>query len=258
MDESCDIYAELLGLPSGRRPPDYYALLGLPPAENDVARIHRAARRRSRGSRTCWPASTPTLLNNSWPTSPRPAPCSRRPRLANGTTQGCATNLIFIRNRRLQRHRMPTDCCPRRSAIARQCRRRRLLRPDRPSPMRRTRPLRRRRRRDGQTRSEVHLCRPIARWPPLPRPRRDWWRDRARRFRPRRPSRRTTCRPYHRQRMSRCPRPGTQGSKIGCRRHSWDTARENLRRSCGAAALPASARKWRSSWFCCACWRRSG
>ena len=45
LDQSGDIYAKLLGLPTGRRPPDYYALLGLKPNESDEARIHRAARR---------------------------------------------------------------------------------------------------------------------------------------------------------------------------------------------------------------------
>ncbi|HVU86415.1 MAG TPA: hypothetical protein VHD36_03775 [Pirellulales bacterium] len=45
LKESCDIYAELLGLPAGPRPPDYYALLGLRRNEGDIARIHRAARR---------------------------------------------------------------------------------------------------------------------------------------------------------------------------------------------------------------------
>jgi hypothetical protein len=45
LDQSHDIYAKLLGLPTGRRPPDYYALLGLKPNESDEARIHRAARR---------------------------------------------------------------------------------------------------------------------------------------------------------------------------------------------------------------------
>ncbi len=46
MPEKVDIYAELLGLPPGARPPDYYALLGITSAEVDSQRIHDAARRR--------------------------------------------------------------------------------------------------------------------------------------------------------------------------------------------------------------------
>ncbi|HEY4312137.1 MAG TPA: hypothetical protein VGN12_22000 [Pirellulales bacterium] len=45
LDESGDIYAQLLGIAPGRRPPNYYALLAISPSESDAKRIHAAARR---------------------------------------------------------------------------------------------------------------------------------------------------------------------------------------------------------------------
>ena len=41
-----DMYAELLGIEPGLRPPDYYTLIGVPSTESDAARIHAAAKRR--------------------------------------------------------------------------------------------------------------------------------------------------------------------------------------------------------------------
>ena len=40
---AADLYTEWLGIPEGRRPPDYYALLGLPRFCKDKFRIDRAA-----------------------------------------------------------------------------------------------------------------------------------------------------------------------------------------------------------------------
>jgi hypothetical protein len=46
LNDDFDMYAELLGLPVGPRPPDYYTLLGVAPSETDAAQIHAAAKRR--------------------------------------------------------------------------------------------------------------------------------------------------------------------------------------------------------------------
>ena len=43
---SRDFYSELLGLPPGARPPDHFALLGLPPLCRDLKRIEKSARHR--------------------------------------------------------------------------------------------------------------------------------------------------------------------------------------------------------------------
>ena len=46
LSDDFDMYCELLGLPPGERPPDYYTLLGVTPDEQDAARVHAAAKRR--------------------------------------------------------------------------------------------------------------------------------------------------------------------------------------------------------------------
>jgi hypothetical protein len=46
LNDDFDMYSELLGLPVGPRPPDYYTLLGVAPSETDAAQIHAAAKRR--------------------------------------------------------------------------------------------------------------------------------------------------------------------------------------------------------------------
>jgi hypothetical protein len=46
VNDGFDMYADLLGIAPGSRPPDYYTLLGVEPSETDAARIHAAAKRR--------------------------------------------------------------------------------------------------------------------------------------------------------------------------------------------------------------------